>query len=237
MEFLLDPTLIASFLSLTVLEIVLGIDNIIFIALLVQHLPDNQQKNARNIGIMLAFLLRVIMLFGIVWIIGLKEPFITLFNHSFSGKDLMMLIGGGFLIYKSTAGIHEEVSGELKEEYKKYSGAFLATISQIALIDLVFSFDSIMTAVGMTEHTGIIITAMSISMLFMLLAANKISEFIQKYPTLKMLALSFVMLIGLLLTIDAFGIHVPKGYIYAAMAFSLGVEALNIMRRRKKNKS
>ncbi|MFT6072391.1 MAG: putative tellurium resistance membrane protein TerC [Alphaproteobacteria bacterium] len=236
MDFLLEPTIIASFISLTILEIVLGIDNIIFIALLVQHLPELQQKKARNIGIFLAFILRIAMLFGIVWIIGLKEPFITLFDHDFSGKDLMMLAGGSFLIYKATSGIHEEVSGDLKAEYKKYSGAFFATISQIALIDLVFSFDSIMTAVGMTEHTTIIIAAMTIAMAFMVLAADKISEFIQTYPSLKMLALSFVMLIGLLLSIDAFGVHVPKGYIYAAMAFSLGVETLNIVRGRH-NKS
>lgn len=236
MDFLLEPAIIASFISLTALEVVLGIDNIIFITLLVQHLPKVQQQKARNIGILLAFIMRVTMLFGIVWIIGLKEPFITIVDHSFSGKDLMMLLGGGFLIYKATSGIHEEISGELKDAYSHYSGAFLATITQIMLIDLVFSFDSIMTAVGMTEHIAVIIAAMSIAMFVMLLAANMISGFVEKYPSFKMLALSFVMLIGLLLAVDGFGIHVPKGYIYAAMAFSLTVESLNILRgRRSKN--
>lgn len=236
MDFLTDPALIASFISLTALEIILGIDNIIFIALLVEHLPPNQRKKVRNIGITLAFIMRVAMLLGIVWIIGLKEPLVTVASYSLSGKDLMMLAGGLFLMYKATSGIHEEVSGELKKEYSGFSGAFFATILQIILIDLVFSFDSIMTAVGITEHTTIIIAAMAIAMVVMLLASNVIADFIQKYPTLKMLALSFVMLIGLLLTSEAFGVHVPKGYIYMAMAFSLGVETLNILRGFKKKK-
>lgn len=236
MDFLLDPTLIASFISLTALEIILGIDNIIFIALLVEHLPKTQQKKVRNIGIGLAFFLRVAMLLGIVWIIGLKEPLVTVMKYSMSGKDLMMLAGGIFLIYKATSGIHEEVSDELKKEYSHFKGAFYATVTQIILIDLVFSFDSIMTAVGITEHTGIIIAAMAIAMGVMLLASNTIAHFIQTYPSLKMLALSFVMLIGLLLSAEAFGVHVPKGYIYAAMAFSLGVETLNILRSKKYKK-
>jgi predicted tellurium resistance membrane protein TerC len=236
MDFLTDPALIASFISLTALEIILGIDNIIFIALLVQHLPAGQRKKVRNIGISLAFFMRVAMLLGIVWIIGLKEPLVTIASHSLSGKDLMMLAGGLFLMYKATSGIHEEVSDELKKEYSGFSGAFFATILQIILIDLVFSFDSIMTAVGITEHTMIIVSAMAIAMVVMLLASNVIADFIQAYPTLKMLALSFVMLIGLLLTAEAFGVHVPKGYIYMAMAFSLGVETLNILRGLKKTK-
>ncbi len=236
MDFLLDPTLIASFISLTALEIILGIDNIVFIALLVQHLPLAERKRVRNIGLFLAFFFRVAMLLGIAWVISLKEPLVTVLEYSLSGKDLMMLAGGIFLIYKATMGVHEEFSGEVKKEYTHFKGAFAATIAQIILIDIVFSFDSIMTAVGITEHTSIIIAAMAIAMGVMLLASNAIAHFIQTYPSLKMLALAFVMLIGVLLTSEAFGIHVPKEYIYAAMAFSLGVETLNIVRGHKQRK-
>ena len=234
MEFFTDPVIIASFLSLTALEIVLGIDNIIFIALLVQHLPENQQKKARNIGIFLALFLRILMLFSIVWIIQLKEPFIELLGQPLSGKDLMMLAGGGFLIYKATSGIHEEITLELKENYSKFKGSLIATIFQIAVVDIVFSFDSIMTAVGITEQTYVIVFAMIISMIVMLVSSGKIAQFIKDYPTLKILALSFVMMIGLLLVADGFGFKVPKGYIYAAMGFSLLVEALNITRGKAK---
>jgi predicted tellurium resistance membrane protein TerC len=236
MDFLLDPALIASFISLTALEIILGIDNIIFIALLVQHLPLAERKKVRNIGLFLAFFFRVAMLLGIAWVISLKEPLVTVLEYSLSGKDLMMLAGGIFLIYKATMGVHEEFSGEVKKEYKHFKGAFFATVAQIILIDIVFSFDSIMTAVGITEHTSIIIAAMAIAMGVMLLASNAIAHFIQTYPSLKMLALAFVLLIGLLLTAEAFGVHVPKEYIYAAMAFSLSVETLNIVRGHKQRK-
>ncbi len=229
MDFLLDPALIASFISLTILEVILGIDNVIFIALLVEHLPPKERKKVRNIGISLAFFFRVAMLLGIAWIIGLKEPILTVLDYSFSGKDLMMLAGGIFLIYKATMGVHEEFTGETKQEYSYFKGAFFAMISQIILIDIVFSFDSIMTAVGVTDHTTIIIMAMGIAMFVMLFASNAIAHFIQTYPSLKMLALAFVLLIGVLLTAEAFGIHVPKEYIYAAMAFSLSVETLNII--------
>jgi predicted tellurium resistance membrane protein TerC len=232
MDFLLDPALVASFISLTALEIILGIDNIIFIALLVEHLAPAQRKKARNIGMFLAFFLRVAMLLGITWIIGLKEPLIL----GLSGKDLMMLAGGAFLVYKAVDGIIEEMSNLSKKELSLKKGAFLMTIMQIILIDLVFSFDSIMTAVGVTEHTMIIIAAMVIAMGVMLLASGFISDFIEKYPSLKMLALAFIMLVGVLLIAEGFNIHFPKEYIYAAMAFSLGVETLNIIRGIKKKK-
>jgi predicted tellurium resistance membrane protein TerC len=232
MDFLLDPALVASFISLTALEIILGIDNIIFIALLVEHLAPAQRKKARNIGMFLAFFLRVAMLLGITWIIGLKEPLIL----GLSGKDLMMLAGGAFLVYKAVDGIIEEMSNLSKKELSLKKGAFLMTIMQIILIDLVFSFDSIMTAVGVTEHTMIIIAAMVIAMGVMLLASGFISDFIEKYPSLKMLALAFIMLVGVLLIAEGFNIHFPKEYIYAAMAFSLGVDTLNIIRGIKKKK-
>jgi predicted tellurium resistance membrane protein TerC len=233
MDFLLDPALIASFISLTILEVILGIDNVIFIALLVEHLPPKERKKIRNIGLLLAFFFRVAMLLGIAWIIGLKEPIIHILDYSFSGKDLMMLAGGIFLIYKATMGVHEEFTGETKQEYSYLKGAFFAMISQIILIDIVFSFDSIMTAVGVTDHTTIIILAMGIAMFIMLFASNTIAHFIQTYPSLKMLTLAFVLLIGVLLTAEAFGVHVPKEYIYAAMAFSLSVETLNIIHGHK----
>ncbi len=229
MDFLLDPALIASFISLTALEIILGIDNIIFIALLVEHLPPAQRKKARSIGISLAFFLRVGMLLGITWVIGLKEPLFL----GLSGKDLMMLAGGAFLIYKAVDGIIEEMSHATKKELSLKKGAFMLTIMQIILIDLVFSFDSIMTAVGVTEHTMIIIAAMLIAIGVMLVASGYIADFIERYPSLKMLALAFIMLVGALLVAEGFNIHFPKEYIYAAMAFSLGVETLNIMRGHK----
>ena len=230
MDFLLDPTLVASFISLTALEIILGIDNIIFIALLVEHLPPAQRKKARSIGISLAFFLRVGMLLGITWVIGLKEPLLL----GLSGKDLMMLAGGAFLIYKAIDGIIEEMSNLTKKELSLKKGAFMLTIMQIILIDLVFSFDSIMTAVGVTEHTMIIIAAMLIAIFVMLVASGYIADFIERYPSLKMLALAFIMLVGVLLVAEGFNIHFPKEYIYAAMAFSLGVETLNIIRGIKK---
>lgn len=236
MEFLSDYHLWASFLSLTALEIILGIDNVVFIALLVGHLPKNQREKARIIGLVLALLMRIAMLFGIVWVIGLKEPWITLFDNAFSGKDLLMLVGGMFLLYKATDSIHNEVTGDKKDEFKEFSGGFTSTIAQIVMIDLVFSFDSVMTAVGITEHIWVIIAAMTIAMAVMIVSSGFIAHFIETHPTLKMLALSFVMMIGVFLVAEGLGFHVPKGYIYFGMAFSLGVESLNMLVRRRKNR-
>ncbi len=234
MEFLTDYALLASFLSLTALEIILGIDNVVFIALLVNHLPEEERERARIIGLVLALIMRVAMLFGIVWIIGLKEPWINVFGHDFSGKDLLLLVGGLFLLYKATDSIHNEVTGEKKAELQTFSGGFSSTISQIVLIDLVFSFDSVMTAVGITEHVWVIVAAMTIAMVVMVVASGYIANFIATHPTLKMLALSFVMMIGVLLVAEGLGFHVPKGYIYFGMAFSLGVETLNLLVRKKR---
>lgn len=237
MEFLTDYTLWASFLSLTALEIILGIDNVIFIALVVGHLPEDEQPKARFLGLVLALLFRIAMLFGIVWIIGLKEPWIELFSFTLSGKDLLMLGGGLFLLYKGTTSIHDEVTGDITEEYKAKTGSFSTTIIQIVVLDIVFSFDSVITAVGLTDHIYVIITAMTIAMAVMLASSGLISGFIAKHPTIKMLALSFVMMIGMFLVAEGAGFHVPKGYIYFAMTFSLGVEALNmVVRKRKKQR-
>lgn len=232
MQWLVDPGIWASFISLTALEIVLGIDNVVFIALVVQHLKSEERQCARTLGLSLALILRFIMLFGVVWIIGLKEPL----YWGISGKDALMLIGGLFLIYKATDSIHNEMTGDKADELKSYSGGFVSTIIQILLIDLIFSFDSVITAVGITEHIWVIVAAMTIAMLVMLLASSWIARFIEEHPTLKMLALAFVMLIGVFLVAEGFQLHVPKAYIYFSMAFSLGVELLNMKRRGKKQK-
>lgn len=233
-EILTDYTLLASLVSLTALEIILGIDNVIFIALVVQHLHSSQRKKARMIGLALALLIRIGLLFGLVWIMGLTEPWITVSNFELSGKDLMMLAGGLFLLHKATASIHDEMTDEDKQEAREFKGGFARTIAQIIAIDFIFSFDSVITAVGMTTHTGVIVAAMVIAMIVMLACSGFIADFIARYPTLKMLALSFIMMIGLLLVAEGLGFHVPKGYIYFGMAFSLGVETLNILTRRKK---
>jgi len=233
MELLLDYHIWVSFLTLAALEIILGIDNVVFIALLVGHLPDAERKRARTLGLTLALLMRILLLLGVAWIISLQEPWIELFGQSFSGKDILMLLGGGFLIYKGTDSIHDEVTGEKKQEFKAATGGMAAVIVQIVFIDLVFSFDSVMTAVGMTTVIPVIIAAMTVAMLVMLFSAGYISAFIERYPTLKILALSFIMLIGVFLVAEGLGFHVPKGYIYFAMAYSLGIETLNLLKRRR----
>ncbi|PCI62587.1 MAG: hypothetical protein COB37_06755 [Kordiimonadales bacterium] len=236
MEMLLDYHLWVSFLTLTALEIILGIDNVVFIALLVGHLPDEQRERARVIGMSLALLMRIALLFGVVWIIGLKAPWFEILGHVFSGKDVLMLLGGGFLLYKGTNSIHDEVTGDKAGDCKAYSGAMTAVITQVVFIDLIFSFDSVMTAVGLSDVTLVIVAAMVVAMGVMLLASAHIARFIEQFPTLKILALSFIMLIGIFLVAEGMGIHIPKGTIYFAMAFSLGVEVLNLMSRRRKEK-
>ncbi len=236
MEFLTDPALLGSFISLTLLEIVLGIDNIVFIALLVQHLPEKQRAKARNIAISLAFVIRIGLLFGVAWVISLTQPLITVFGHIFSGKDLMLLAGGGFLIYKATSHIHEMFSHEKEQQYSAFSKSFAMTILQAIIIDIVFSFDSVITAIGITQVIPIIIAAMVISMIVMLFSAKFISDFVRDYPTMKVLALCFILLIGILLLAEAFAFHIPRGYIYSAMAFSIFVETLNILSGKRKTR-
>lgn len=233
MELLLDYHVWVSFLTLTSLEIILGIDNVVFIALLVQHLPEGQRSRARTIGLTLALLMRIGLLLGVAWIISLQTPWITVFGQELSGKDILMLLGGGFLLYKGTNSIHEEVTGEQKAEFKAATGGMASVILQVVFIDLIFSFDSVMTAVGMTNIIPVIIAAMTIAMLVMMFSSGYIASFIERFPTLKILALSFIMLIGVFLVAEGLGFHVPKGYIYFAMAYSLGVETLNLLKRRK----
>lgn len=231
-----------SLLTLTLMEIVLGIDNIIFIAILVAKLPEHQQAKIRNIGIGLALGIRIILLFSISWIMTLKEPLFYVMAKSFSGRDLILLGGGLFLIAKSTFEIHHKVEGDpdhalpadAKSKKKASAGAMLA---QILVLDIVFSLDSVITAVGMVSQVSIMVVAMVASMIVMLASAGSISGFVEKHPTVKILALSFLLLIGVMLVAEGMGQHVSKGYIYFAMAFSLVVETLNIRYKSKQLKT
>ncbi len=232
---------LTALLTLTAMETVLGIDNIIFIAILVGKLPKEHQKKIQNLGIGLALVIRVALLFSISWIMTLKEPLFAAFGHSFSGRDLILLGGGLFLIAKSTFEIHHKVEGdpqihlhEAEKGAKKASPGMM--LGQILVLDIVFSLDSVITAVGMVSQISIMVVAMVASMIIMLISAGSISAFVEKHPTIKILALSFLLLIGVMLVGEGFGAHISKGYIYFAMAFSLLVEVLN-MRYRKKNSS
>ena len=239
MEWLADPQLWIAFATLTVLELVLGIDNVIFISILSGKLPEEQRARARYIGLGLALGIRILLLLSLSWIIGLKEPLFSVLEHPFSGKDLVLLIGGLFLIGKSTHEIHGSLEGEEGQGSKRAYSGFVSVIIQIVLLDIVFSLDSVITAVGMISTTYgqagiyIMVSAVIISIVAMMLFAGPIGAFVQRHPTIKMLALSFLLLIGVMLVAEGLGQHIPKGYIYFAMAFSVIVEILN-MRLRKK---
>ena len=233
MEWLADPQIWIAFATLTVLELVLGIDNVIFISILAGKLPAEQQARARYIGLALALVMRVILLFSLTWVMGLTEPFFTVFGQAVSGRDLILLVGGLFLIAKSTHEIHGSLEGEEGHASKKVYASFASVIFQIMLLDIVFSLDSVITAVGMVDNIWIMIAAVIISIIAMMLFAGSIGAFVQKHPTIKMLALSFLLLIGVTLIAEGLHQHIPKGYIYFAMAFSVLVEVLN-MRLRKK---
>ncbi len=223
-----------SLLTLTFLEIVLGVDNIIFISIVASKLPENQQDKARKIGLLIALGFRIILLLSISWIIGLTEPVFTLMDHPFSGRDLILLAGGFFLLAKSTTEIHEKVEGKHHEKSVKTKSAFWPVIAQIIFIDIVFSFDSILTAVGLTRDVMVMIIAVVIAMLIMMRFSGYISNIINRLPTLQILALSFLIMIGLTLILEGCGVHVNKAFVYVAVLFSLSVEMLNI-RFRKKN--
>jgi predicted tellurium resistance membrane protein TerC len=235
MEWLTDSSVWISLLTLTVLEIVLGVDNIIFISILAGKLPSEQQGKARTVGLMLALITRVLLLCSLFWLSTLTTPLITVFRHGMSGRDLVLLLGGLFLLWKSVHEIHGSLEGE---DHAKSSGkgTMTAVIFQIVVIDIVFSLDSVITAIGLAQKIAVMITAVILAMGVMLVAAKAISDFVNKHPTIKMLALSFLLLVGVVLVADGLGHHVEKGYIYFAMAFSFGVEMLNMKMRATKAK-
>lgn len=221
--------------TLTALEIVLGIDNIIFISILVARLPDGQRDRARRIGIMLAMVTRLALLFSISWVMGLTEPWFTILGEEISGRDLILILGGLFLLAKSTHEIHASVEGAVEDESKVSTAAasFGMILAQIAILDIVFSLDSVITAVGLVDHVSIMAIAIIIAVGVMMLASKAIGEFVDDHPTIKILALSFLIVVGLTLMVEGFDVHVPKGYIYFAMLFSLTVEMINIRMRKK----
>src|SRR5688572_12126776 len=233
MEWLADPNVWAAFATLTLLELVLGIDNVIFISILSGKLPPEKQARARFIGLGLALGIRILLLLSITWVIGLKEPLFALFGHPFSGKDLILLIGGLFLIAKSTHEIHGSLEGEEGHGSRKVFASFAGVIIQIMLLDIVFSLDSVITAVGMVDNIWVMIAAVVISIIAMMFFAAPIGSFVERHPTIKMLALSFLLLIGFTLVAESFHVEIPKGYIYFAMAFSVFVELLNLRLRKK----
>ena len=233
MEWLSDPQVWIAFATLTVLELVLGIDNVIFVSILSGKLPQKDQPKARFIGLSLALLMRVILLFSLTWVMGLIEPLFTLLGQHVSGRDLILLTGGLFLIFKSTHEIHGSLEGAEGEASKKTYPGFASVIVQIMLLDIVFSLDSVITAVGMVDNVWIMIAAVIVSIIAMMMFAGSIGAFVQRHPTIKMLALSFLLLIGTTLIAEGLEFHIPKGYVYFAMAFSVFVETLNIRLRKK----
>ena len=224
--------------TLTVLEIVLGIDNVIFISILAGKLPPVEQDRARRIGLMAAMVMRILLLLSITWIMQLTAPLFTvpIFNHEFSGRDLILAGGGLFLIFKATREIHEKLEGEDGHLAARVAPSLAAVIGQIMVLDIVFSLDSVITAVGMAEDVSIMIAAVVVAVAIMLFASKSVSHFVDTHPTVKVLALSFLLLIGVSLIADGFGVHVPKGYIYFAMGFSVFVEMINL-RASKKGKA
>lgn len=228
MEILLDPQNIISLLTLTILEIVLGIDNIVFISIIAGKLPQDQQKKGRFVGLLLAMFIRIMLLFLLTILIKLTKPVFTVLSQEISGRDIILIVGGLFLLVKSTVEIHGALEGTSHSEKNIKVSSFFSVITQIALIDLVFSLDSVITAIGIAKHIEIMVAAIVISIIVMIAAADLISEFIDRHPTMKMLALSFLILIGFALISDGLDLHIPKGYIYFAMAFSVFVEILNL---------
>jgi len=234
-ELLADPNVWLAFLTLTLLEIVLGIDNIIFISVLADKLPKNQQVLARRIGLSLAMVMRIGLLFFLTYLMKMQQTLFSLLSHDFSIKDLILIAGGLFLLVKSTLEIHENIqTSDAHGKFEKSAATLQMVVLQIVGIDLVFSVDSIVTAIGMAKHIEVMIAAVVVSVGVMILAAELVSQVIERQPTLKILALSFLMLIGVALTADGLGFHIPKGYLYFAMAFSVMVEMINIKVRSKR---
>lgn len=234
MELLTDPQAWIAFGTLLALEIVLGVDNVVFISILAGKLPADQQKRARTMGLALALITRILLLLSLSWIIRLTAPLFTVLGQEISGRDLILIVGGLFLIGKSTHEMHARLEGEDGEgDERKARVTFASVIVQILLLDIVFSLDSVITAVGMVDELAIMVAAVVVALIVMLAAAGKISRFVDGHPTVKMLALAFLLLIGTTLIAEGFGQHIPKGYIYSSMAFSLFVEVLNLRSKKK----
>ncbi|MGD9510208.1 MAG: TerC family protein [Geminicoccaceae bacterium] len=235
LEWLADPAVWASLLTLTALEIVLGIDNLIFLSIVSSRLPKHQQRLARQLGLALALLGRIALLFSLTWIIGLTAPVLSLFDLDFSWRDLVLIVGGLFLLVKGTMETHHMLEGQ-EQEAQVGTSTFTAAVIQIIILDVVFALDSIITAVGMTDQLPIMIAAVVIAMIVMLVAANPVGDFVNDHPTVKMLALSFLLLVGVALIADGFHFHIPRGYLYFAIFFSGMVEALNLWSARARKR-
>jgi predicted tellurium resistance membrane protein TerC len=235
-EWITEPQAWIAFLTLTALELVLGIDNVIFISILAGKLPQEQRKKARTVGLALAMITRVLLLLSLSWIIRLTAPLFTVLSQEISGRDLILICGGLFLLGKSTYEIHGKLEGEEGHASARVAPSFTSVIIQILLLDVVFSLDSVITAVGMVDNVTIMIAAVVLAIVFMMAFAGGISGFVERHPTVKMLALSFLLLIGVTLIVEGFDHHIPKGYIYFAMAFSVFVEMLNLRLRKSKTK-
>jgi predicted tellurium resistance membrane protein TerC len=239
-EWLTDPTILASLVALTAMEIVLGIDNVVFISVIVSRLPEPQATRARQIGLALALGFRILFLFTLFWLTRLTEPVFTVLGEDVSWRDLVLLGGGLFLLVKATQEIHRDVEGDHEGGIAgKMVAGFGLIVAQIALIDVVFSVDSIITAIGMADHISVMVVAVILAIVVMYFASGPVSGFIERHPTTRMLALAFLLIIGIALIADGVGFHIPRGYLYVAMAFSAGVEVLNVVasRNRKRKKS
>jgi len=234
MDWLTDPQAWIAFATLTALEIVLGVDNVVFISILADKLPADQREKARRLGLGLAMFIRILLLLSISWVVRLTEPLFTLVGQELSGRDLILLFGGLFLLGKSTHEMHGQLEGDEGHSSTRVVASFGAVIVQILLLDIIFSLDSVITAVGMVDDIAVMVSAVVVAVGFMFLFAGKVSHFVEKHPTVKMLALSFLLLIGVSLVAEGLEFHIPKGYIYFAMAFSLLVEVLNIKLRKSR---
>lgn len=235
-DILTDPHVWASFIALSAMEVVLGIDNVVFISVMIARMPPAQRLLARRVGLSLALVFRVAMLAGIVWFTHLTKPVFTAFGNDFSWRDLILISGGLFLLWKATREIHNDIEGDSGTETSRIADTMLSSILQIAVIDIVFSIDSIITAVGMADHVEVMISAVAVAILVMYFAAEPVAAFIERHPTTKMLALSFLLLIGAALIADGLDFHIPRAYIYFAMAFAAAVEAVNVVAYRKRRR-
>ncbi|UCF87037.1 MAG: TerC family protein [Nitrospiraceae bacterium] len=233
MEWITDPQSWIALATLTALEIVLGIDNIIFISILTSKLPVQKQPRARTIGLAVAMLSRIMLLFSLTWLMGLTRPLFSIFHNEISGRDIILILGGLFLLGKSTLEIHDKLEGEEGHASVRIKASFTSVIIQVMLMDIIFSLDSVITAIGMVDKLVIMVIAVVLAVVFMILAVGRISSFVENHPTVKILALSFLLLIGVALIADGLDLHIPKGYIYFAMAFSVFVEMLNMKFRRQ----